>query len=106
MSGSWTLQVDTGCVSDFGILANFISALSRCNAMTHLYLLRPLPQKMNTRMSRRVLIGVMAAWAMLSVEAKAPGTERIEAVVLRQGYSMGYGGAITLGITYKNLPKP
>jgi hypothetical protein len=64
--------------------------------MTHLDLLRPLPHKINAHMSRRVLVGVMVACAMLSVEAKVPGTERIEAVVLRQGYSMGYGGAITL----------
>jgi hypothetical protein len=64
--------------------------------MTHLHVLYPLPRRMNFTIFRRVLLGLIAVCALFSAQAKAPDTERIEAVVLRQAYSMGYGGAITL----------
>jgi hypothetical protein len=61
--------------------------------MTHPRLLGPW---MNTGTRRRALVGMMAVCVAFSARAKATGTETIEAVVLQQGYSMGYGGAITL----------
>jgi hypothetical protein len=67
--------------------------------MTPPHLLHPSAYGMNTNMSRHAVVGLMAVCSAFSAQAKAPGTEQIEAVVLRQGYSMGYGGAITLEYT-------
>lgn len=64
--------------------------------MTHPYLIRLCPHTTTSAVSRRAVAALLAVCAMVGVQAKTPDTRQIEAVVLQQGYGMGYGGAITL----------
>lgn len=75
--------------------------------MTHHDSTAPSPRRTNRANSRLrsrtasnwTVVALIAACAAFNAQAKSPDAEKIEAVVLRQGYSMGYGGAMTL--TYK-----